>query len=221
MDGNVAMAVGLTLKVAAAATAFAFLPACALAYALARFRFPGRAVISAVAGLPLVVPPTAVGFLLLRLLAADGPLGRDVLGFDPHLLLTWRGAVVATAVVSFPLVVRTARVTFESIDPRYALIARTLGSTPLRAFVRHTLPLATRGLAAAAILGFTRALGEFGATIVVAGSIPGETQTLASAIFAAQQAGHDAEAYALVLIALGVGLVAILASELLSTRSKA
>ena len=167
-------------------------------------------------GLPLVLPPTAGGFLLLRLLAVDGPLGRDTLGFDPGLLLTWKAAVLAAGIMSLPLVARTARVTFEGVDPRLEVMARTLGHARAATFFRFTLPLAARGLSAALILGFTRALGEFGATVTVAGNIPGRTRTLASAIFSAQQVGDNAGAAALMAVALVVGVAAIATAELLA-----
>lgn len=206
----------LTVKVAAVATASVLVPATLLGYALARWEFRGKRLVSALVGLPLVLPPTAVGFLLLRLLAYRGPLGRDSLGFDLDILLTWKAAVLAAGVMSIPLVVRTARVTFEGVDPRLETMARTLGYSPTAAFFRITLPLARRGLLAAVILGFTRSLGEFGATVTLAGNIPGRTQTLASAIFSAQQVGDTARADSLMLIALGVGFAAIMAAELLA-----
>ena len=206
----------LTLQVAACATALVLVPAILLGYALARWEFHGRRLLSALVGLPLVLPPTAIGFLLLRLLATDGPLGRDTLGFDLGLLLTWKAAVLAAGVMSIPLVIRTARVTFEGIDPRLETMARTLGFGPVATFFRVTLPLARRGLLAAVILGFTRSLGEFGATVTLAGNIPGRTQTLASAIFSAQQAGNNAQADSLMVISLAVGFVAIITAELLA-----
>lgn len=206
----------LTLKVAAAATALVAVPAVALAYLLARRDFPGKRLVSTLVGLLLVLPPTAVGFLLLRLLAADGPLGRESLGFDLGLLLTWKGAVLASAVMSLPLAVRTAQVAFEGVDPRLAAVARTLGWSPAATFFRITLPLAGRGLAAALVLAFTRAVGEFGATVTLAGNIPGRTQTLASAIFTAQQVGDDARGEVLMLVALAVGFAAIWTAEWLS-----
>ncbi len=205
----------LTLKVASTATLVVIVPATLLGYALARFDFRGKRLLSALVGLPLVLPPTAVGFLLLRLLAVDGPLGRETLGLDLGLLLTWKAAVVAAAAMSVPLVVRTARVAFEGVDPRLEAMARTLGLRPLETFFRVTLPLAGRGLLAAVILGFTRALGEFGATVTLAGNIPGRTQTLASAIFSAQQVGDEARADLLMLVALAVGFAAIFAAETL------
>ncbi len=206
----------LTLKVATVATAVIVVPSTLLGYVLARYDFRGREVLSAIVGLPLVLPPTAVGFLLLRLLATDGPLGRDTLGFDLNLLLTWKAAVIAAAVMSMPLIVRTARVTFEGIDPRLEMMARTLGYGRLKTFVFFSLPLARRGLLAGTILGFTRALGEFGATVIIAGNIPGRSQTLASAIFSAQQVGDDRQAYVLMIVAIAMGFAAIMTAELLS-----
>ncbi len=208
----------LTLRVAALATLGVAVPAVAFGYLLARRRFPGHRVLSALVGLPLVLPPTAVGFLLLRLLASKGPLGRETLGFDIGVLLTWKAAVLAAAVMSLPLVARTARVAFEAVDPRLEAMGRTLGYGPVETFRRITLPLAARGLAAGVLLGFTRALGEFGATVIVAGNIPGRTRTLASAIFSAQQAGASGRADALIAVALVTGFLAILVAELLSDR---
>jgi len=221
MDEVTLDALRLTVRVATVATAVVLVPGTLLAYLLARFDFRGKGIVSTLLTLPLVLPPTAVGFMLLRLLAVDGPLGRRVLGFDLDLILTWKGAVLATSVMALPLVVRTARVTFEGIDPRLEAMDRTLGHRPAAVFVRTTLPLAYRGLLAAAILGFTRAVGEFGATVTLAGNIPGRTQTLAAAIFAAQQAGQDREAMFLLLVSLAVGFVAIYASERLAGRTGA
>ncbi len=206
----------LTLKTAVVATLCVTLPGILLGYTLARHDFRGKNFLSALIGLPLVLPPTAVGFVLLRLFAVDGPLGRQTLGLDLGLLLSWRAAALAAAVMSFPLVARTARVTFEGIDPRLEMMAKTLGHSTLATFFRYTLPLARRGLLAGGILGFTRALGEFGATVTIAGNIPGRTQTLASAIFSAQQVGDTDQAYMLMLLAIGLGFVAIMSAELLS-----
>ena len=208
----------LTLRVASLATFLVFVPGLLLAYLLARRSFPGRGLVAALVGLPLVLPPTAVGYLLLELLAAGGPLGRERLGFDPGILLTWKAAVLAAAVMAMPLVVRTARVSFEAVDPRLEKMSRTLGHGRLVTFCTVTLPLAARGLIAAAILGFTRAVGEFGATVIVAGNIPGRTQTLASAIYSAQQVGDDREAAFLLAVALTVGFAALLGSEHLVRR---
>ncbi len=207
----------LTLRVAFSATLLTAVPAIALGYALARWRFPGKRLVASLVTLPLVLPPTAVGFLLLRLLAVDGPLGRHTLGFDLDLLLTWKAAVVAAMAMSLPLVTRTARVAFEGVDPRLEAMARTLGYGPWQTLFRFTLPLAARGLSAALILGFTRAIGEFGATVTLAGNIPGQTRTLASAIFSAQQVGDLATADRLMVVALLLGLVAIWVTEWLTS----
>ncbi len=212
-------ALRVSLQVATAATLAVLVPALLLAYLLARREFPAKSLVSALAGLPLVMPPTAVGYLLLRLFATDGPLGRATLGFDLGVLLTWKGAVIASSVMAFPLVVRTARVAFEGVDPRLEMMARSLGHGRAETWLRFTLPLAWRGILAAAILGFTRALGEFGATVIVAGNIPGRTQTLASAIYSAQQVGAQREAYFLLAVAVAAGLAAILASEALSRQA--
>jgi molybdate transport system permease protein len=220
MDSGLLSTLLLTLKIATAATLAVALPAVAVGYLLARREFPGKGLLSAVVGLPLVLPPTAVGFLLLRLLAVEGPLGRETLGFDLGLVLTWQGAAVAAAVMSFPLVARTARITFEGIEPRLEAMASTLGYTPFATFTGVTLPLARRGLLAALLLGFTRALGEFGATVTLAGSIPGRTQTLASAIFSAQQVGDQSRADGLMIVALAVGLLAIWGSERLTRERR-
>ena len=209
-------ALWLSLQVAGVATLIVALPAAFVAYALARFDPPGKRLLSSLLSLPMVLPPTAVGFLLLQLFATHGPLGRRTLGVDLDVLLTWKAAVVASAVMSAPLVIGAARVAFEGVDPRLEQMARTLGHRPAAVFVRYTLPLAGRGLLAAGILGFTRALGEFGATVTIAGNIPGRTQTLAAAIFSAQQAGNDAQANVLLCVALAIGVAAILASERLA-----
>lgn len=208
----------LTLRVAITATGIVLVPATALAYLLARRDFPGKDLLAALLLLPLMLPPTAVGFLLLELLAADGMLGLRRLGVDLGILLTWKAAVIAAAVMAMPLVVRTARVAFEGVDPRLEAISRTLGHGALRTFLLTTLPLAARGLAAATILGFTRALGEFGATVTLAGSIPGETRTLAAALYAAQQAGDRSTARVLLVVSLLLGIVAVLAAERLVRR---
>lgn len=208
--------VGYTVLWAGLSTCVVMVPGVLLAYALARYAFAGKSVVSTLVSLPLVLPPTAVGYLLLRLLADNGPLGREIFGVDLDILLNWKGVVVACSVMSMPLVVRTARVSFEEVNPRLEVMARTLGYGRLRTFLAITLPLAARGLIAAMILGFTRAMGEFGATVIVAGNIPGRTQTLATAIFSAQQAGNEGRANVLLLVALGVGFVAVFLTEWLS-----
>jgi molybdate transport system permease protein len=210
-----------TLLWAALATALVMVPGTLVAYVLARRDFRGKRIVSTLFSLPLVLPPTAVGYLLLRLFSIDGPLGRDTLGIDLDVILSWKAVVIACAVMATPLVVRTARVSFEAVDPRYEDMARTLGHGRAATFLRYTLPMARRGLMAALILGFTRAVGEFGATIILAGNIPGRTQTLATAIFSAQQAGRESEANALLIVALVAGFAAVYASEALSQKQVA
>jgi molybdate transport system permease protein len=211
----------LTLKVALITT-LVTVPVGALAgLVLARRRFVGRSVVETLLALPLVLPPTAVGYMLLRLLARDGPFGVKSLRFDLDLLLTWKGAVLAATVMSLPLVARTARVAFEEVDPRLETMGRTLGLGPLRAFYEITLPLARRGLLAAALLGFARALGEFGATVIVAGNIPGRTQTLALAIFSDLQSGDDRRALWLVGVTVVLAFAAVYAVEGLLRRRPA
>jgi molybdate transport system permease protein len=211
----------LSLKVALVATLI-ILPLGALGgLILARRLFTGRSIVETLLALPLVLPPTAVGYLLLRLLARNGPLGERVLGFDLDLLLTWKGAVLASAVMALPLVARTARVAFEGVDPRLEAMSRTLGRGRLRTFAEVTLPLARRGLLAAALLGFARALGEFGATVIVAGNIPGRTQTLALAIFSDLQSGDDSRALWLVGITTLLAFAAVFSVEGLLRRSAA
>lgn len=218
MSQPVAEVLRNTLLWAALATALVMVPGTLVAYALARRDFRGKRIVSTLFSLPLVLPPTAVGYLLLRLFAVDGPLGRDTLGIDLDVILSWKAVVIACAVMATPLVVRTARVSFEAVDPRYEDMARTLGHGRAATFLRYTLPMASRGLLAALILGFTRAVGEFGATIILAGNIPGRTQTLATAIFSAQQAGREAEANVLLAVALVAGFAAVYVTERLSQR---
>jgi molybdate transport system permease protein len=211
----------LSLKVALAATAAILPPGILLGFLLSRREFPGKTFVETAIQLPMVLPPTAVGFLLLRALGRDGFLGERTLGFDLDLLFTWKGAALASAVMALPLVARTARVAFDGADPRLTAMARSLGAGPLRAFAAVTLPLARRGLLAATVLGFTRALGEFGATILVAGSIPGRTQTLALAIFSDMMTGHDDEAMVLVWVTVAIAFVAIWVVEILLRKREA
>lgn len=218
MSQHVAEVLRNTLLWAALATALVMVPGTLVAWMLARKDFRGKRVVSTLFSLPLVLPPTAVGYLLLRLFAVDGPLGRDTLGIDLDVILSAKAVVIACAVMATPLVVRTARVSFEAVDPRYEDMARTLGHGRAATFLRYTLPMARRGLLAALILGFTRAVGEFGATIILAGNIPGRTQTLATAIFSAQQAGRESEANVLLVVALVAGFAAVYVTERLSQR---
>src|SRR5215213_3314260 len=168
--------VTFTVGVATLATLLILPPGLGVAWLLAWRRFPGKSLVETVVALPLVMPPVATGLLLLKLLGRRGPLGRLLGRVDLDVVFTWRGVVVAMAVMSFPLLVRGARVAFEEVNPRLEQIARTLGASDARVFLTITLPLAARGVLGGALLAFARALGEFGATILVAGNIPGKTQ---------------------------------------------
>ncbi len=203
-----------TVAVAATST-LAILPfGIALAWLLARRDWPGKSFVETLVALPLVMPPVATGLLLLKFLGRRSPVGgwfERTLGIE--IVFTWRGVVVATAVMSFPLLVRTARVAFESVSPRLEQVARTLGAGPWRVFVTITLPLAMRGLLAGTVLAFARALGEFGATIMVAGYIPGQTATLALSIYHFVELGRDTEALRLLGIAIVIAFGAVWVSE--------
>ncbi|AKF83850.1 molybdate ABC transporter permease [Myxococcus fulvus 124B02] len=205
--------VGFTVTVAAVATLVILPPGVAVAYALSRWRGPGRGVVDTVLALPLVLPPTAVGLVLLELLGREGPLGRVLDAMGVEVVFTPGAVVLASAVMAFPLLVRSARSGFEEVDPRLVAVARTLGDSRARAFFRVTLPLAWRGVVVGALLAFSRALGEFGATVLVAGNIPGRTQTLSLAIFQYTQLGRDAEALRLAGIAALLAFVAVYATE--------
>jgi molybdate transport system permease protein len=211
----------VTLRVAACATLLVVPLALAAGWALARKRFPGKSVAETLVALPLVLPPTAVGYVLLELFGRRGLLGERSLGFDPDLLFTWRAAVLASAVVAFPLAARTARAAFEGVDPRLERMGVSLGLGRWRVFRTITLPLARRGLAAAAALAFGRALGEFGATVIVAGNIPGRTQTLALAIFSDIQLGHDDHALLLVGLTVAIAFGVLWTVERLLAREAA
>lgn len=207
-----------TLRIALLATAVILIPGIAAALLLARYRGPGKGAIETLLSLPLVLPPTAVGILLLQALAPRSVVGGWLAAGGVRIVFTWKAVLLATAVMSFPLLVRSARTAFEEVDPRLVGIARTLGCGPLGAFFRVTLPLASRGVLAGAILAFSRALGEFGATVMVAGNIPGRTQTLALAIFSDNQTGHDDRALRLVAITVALAFVALWTAEAVSRR---
>lgn len=220
MDAALLDALRITLLVALGATLLVALPGVGLGYLLARRSFPGKSVVETLVALPLVLPPTAVGYLLLALLEPRGLFGKETLGFDPGILFTWRGACLAAAVMSLPLVARTARVAFEGVPARLEWMGRSLGLSRSRVLATITLPLAGRGVLAALFLGFARATGEFGATVIVAGNMPGRTQTLSLAIFSDLQARADEHAWQLVgvTVVLAFGLVALV--ELLSRRRR-
>jgi molybdate transport system permease protein len=191
----------LTLKVAFWATAFNLVLGVAAGFALARLRFPGRELLDAALTLPMVMPPTVLGYYLLVLIGSQGVVGAFLLEhFGIRLVFTWQAAVIAAAVVAFPLVFKAARAAFENVEPQLEDAARTLGVGEWGVFFRVSLPLAWRGILAGLLLSFARALGEFGATLMVAGSIVGQTQTLSIAVYEAVQAGQDATAHFLVAV---------------------
>jgi len=193
----------------------------AAAWILARRSFPGKPVVETIMALPLVLPPVATGFLLLQVLGLDSSVGRALDAAGIEVVFTWKAVVLAMAVMSFPLIVLTVRAGFEQVDVRYERVAATLGAAPLRVFLTITLPLAARSIVAGAILGFARALGEFGATIVVAGGIPGQTQTLAVAIFNLTEAGREADATNLLLVSVALAFGAMLLANLIQRRKQA
>lgn len=196
-------------------------PGLAVAWVLARRQWPGKSVLETIISLPLVLPPVATGLILLRLMGRRGPIGsllHETLGFD--IVFTWRAVLLSLAVMSFPLLVRSARVAFEEVNPRLEQVAGTLGAAPWRVFFSISLPLAMRGVIAGSLLAFARALGEFGATIMVAGNIPGKTTTLSLAIFQSVQLGQDSDAYRLLAVSTGLAFIAVWSSEWLMRRKK-
>ena len=203
----------LSLKVAGFATAINLALGVGVGYALARLRFPGRDLLDTLLTLPMVMPPTVLGYYLLVLMGRRSWLGAWLFDtFGINLIFTWQAAVIAAAVVAFPLVFKPARAAFEAVDGQLEQAARVLGVGEAGIFFRVTLPLAWRGILAGVLLAFARALGEFGATLMVAGSIPGQTQTLSIAVYEAVQAGQDDVANTLVLITSVVCVVALLAA---------
>ncbi len=207
------------MSVAALATALILVPGIALGWALARRGWRGRSLVETAALLPLVLPPTAVGLALLLLFGRAGPLGGFLWEhFGIEVAFTWQAVVLASAVVSFPLLVRSARAAFEEVDPALPAVARTLGRSPLATLAGVEIPLAWRGIVAGAVLAFARALGEFGATILVAGNIPGRTQTLALALFQRIQMGHDREAVTLAGISVALAALSLAGAEALVAR---
>lgn len=210
----------LTLKVALLATLLAGVAGIGLGWWMAQRRFPGHALADAVLMLPMVLPPTVLGYYLIVVVGRNGVLGRYLdQWFGINLMFTWQGAVIAASIVSLPLIYKAARAAFEDADPRMALAARTLGAGELEIFLRISLPLAGRGVAAGLMLAFARAMGEFGATLMIAGNLPGKTQTLSIAVYDAVQAGNDAQALWLTLLISAVCmLVLVVSSRLLQAR---
>jgi molybdate transport system permease protein len=214
LDANALPPLVLTLKVSSLATALATVPAVLLARIAQVRDFPGRDFADAILTLPMVLPPTVLGYYIIVLLGRRGVFGAYLWEhFGITIMFTWEGAVIAAAVVAFPLVYRSARAAFEGVDENLENAARTLGATETTIFFRVSLPLALRGLLAGVMLALARAMGEFGATLMVAGNLPGKTQTLSLAVYSATQAGNDALANELVLLisAVCVALLVIVA----------
>jgi molybdate transport system permease protein len=210
----------LSLKVGGAAMAATLPLAFALAWLLARRRFPGKLLVDAVIHLPLVVPPVVTGWVLLLLFAPAGPVGGVLeRWFGVSVLFRWSGAAIAAGVMALPLMVRAMRLSIEAVDRRLEQAAETLGASPWRVFATVTLPLAVPGVLAAAVLGFARSIGEFGATITFVSNVPGETRTLPLAIYSALQVpGGENAVWRLAAISVGLSLVALVASEWLARR---
>ena len=211
------VALSLSLKVAGWATAINIVLGVGVGYFLARTRFFGRDVLDTLLTLPMVMPPTVLGYYLLVLVGRRSSFGAWLYdSFGINLIFTWQGAVIAASVVAFPLVFKPARAAFEAVDTELEQAARVLGVSEISIFFRVTLPLAWRGILAGVLLAFARALGEFGATLMVAGSIPGKTQTLSIAVYEAVQAGKDDTANMLVVITSIVCVVVLLTASRLA-----
>lgn len=211
--GEAWTALALTLKVAGWATAINLVLGVGVGYALSRWRFPGRDVLDAVLTLPMVMPPTVLGYYLLVVIGSQGVVGAWLLqNLGIRLIFTWQAAVIAATIVAFPLVFKAARAAFENVDPQWEDAARTLGLSEWSIFLRVSLPLAWRGILAGLLLAFARALGEFGATLMVAGSMAGQTQTLSIAVYEAVQAGQDDTANFLVMVTSLVCMAVLLSA---------
>jgi molybdate transport system permease protein len=203
----------LTLKVALLATGAAGAVGIALGWWMSQRRFAGKNIVDALLMLPMVLPPTVLGYYLIVLIGRNGVLGQYLdRWFGINLIFTWQGAVIAASLVSLPLIYKAARAAFEDVDSRFLHAARTLGAGEFEIFVRIALPLAVRGIAAGLMLAFARAMGEFGATLMIAGNLPGKTQTLSIAIYDAVQSGNDAQALWLTLVISVVCVVVLVAS---------
>jgi molybdate transport system permease protein len=206
--------IALTLGTATLSTLIIFPFGIAMAWLLARKDWPGKSLVETIVALPLVMPPVATGLILLNLLGRRGPIGSFLQNtFGTEIVFTWKAVVAAMAVMSFPFLVRTARLAFEEINPRLEQVARTLGANPARVFLTITLPLAARGMVAGSVWAFARALGEFGATILVAGNIPGRTTVMSVAIYSDIQLGDDGHAWQLLGVSAAIAFAAILFSN--------
>ncbi|HEY3855919.1 MAG TPA: molybdate ABC transporter permease subunit [Verrucomicrobiae bacterium] len=207
---------------ASALSTLAILPfGVGLAWVLARYEWPGKSLVETIVTLPLVMPPVATGLILLTVLGRRGPIGRVFYQWwNVDIAFTWRAVLIALGVMSFPLLVRSARVAFEQVNPRFEQIARTLGAREWRVFFSISAPLAARGIIGGVILAFARALGEFGATIMVAGNIPGRTATLSLSTYEAVQLGDNSAAFGLLGISVALAFGAVWASEWFLRKSR-
>jgi molybdate transport system permease protein len=214
-------AILLSLRIALVATIMSLPFGIFTAYALARWQFPGKMIVNGIVHLPLVLPPVVTGFLLLVLFGRKGVFGAFLAQFGIVLAFRWTGAAIACAVMAFPLMVRAIRLSFESIDRRLELAARTLGASPIWTFFLVSLPLAIPGIVAGSILAFAKALGEFGAIITFVSNIPGETQTISLAIYSyTQMPGGDESAMRLTLVAVAISFAALVASEIVQRQAE-
>lgn len=212
-------AVALSLRVAFWATLASLPVAVFVAYALARWSFPGKQVVNGLVHLPLILPPVVTGYLLLLGFGTRGPIGAVLADWGVVFAFRWTGAALAAAVMAFPLVVRAIRLSFEAVDPRIEQAASTLGAHPAWVFATVSLPLAIPGLITGAILGFAKAMGEFGATITFVSNIPGQTRTIPTAIHAfLQTPGGEGAALRLVVVSIVIAMAALVLSEVLARR---
>lgn len=210
-----------TVVCATGATVLILPPGVVLAWLLARRKFPGRVLVETFVSLPLVMPPVATGLILLVILSRRGRVGGLLERLGIEVVFTWKAVVLAMAIMGLPLLVRTARAGFEQVNARYESVAATLGASPARVFLTISLPLAWPSVLAGAVLAFARALGEFGATIIVAGSIPGATRTLAVAIYGYAETGQDELAFTLLLVSVSIAFVALWTANRLVERRAA
>ena len=219
LTANDAHAIFLTLGSALLAVLVDLAPGVALAWLLARCRWPGKSLVETLVALPLVLPPVATGLLLLDLLGRNGPIGAWLFALAVEVVFTWKAVFIAMAVMSFPFIVRGARIAFEAAGDRPEQVAATLGASPLRVIFSVTLPIAWRGITAGAVMAYARALGEFGAVILVAGNIPGVTATISTTMYNDILTGHDDHALLLAGISIVFAFALILSGECLVRRA--
>ncbi|EKY26206.1 molybdate ABC transporter permease subunit [Clostridium celatum] len=199
----------ISLKTAFVATVITFIIGIVISYKMANYRGKGRGIIDGIFTLPLILPPTVVGFFLLLICGKNGVIGKIIMSFDKNIIFTWSATVIAATVVSFPMMYRTCRSAFEQIDKNMILAARTLGLSESKIFFKIAIPLAWPGIIGGLVLSFARALGEFGATLMIAGNIPGKTQTMPVAIFFAVEGGDMNKALLWVLIIVAISFIMI------------